>query len=237
MLVKRLHYRRPLVICALTLEFFTIRISVRLSDRSHWAREESVGDFWSELSFVSCTTSHAGPLFFSRINGAWLYKGLNDSQTQPNSDLARGDRALDWWFRGCEFKPQWGQFLTKFILCCVTSDLSDNLTEIRQISLSWKTRLTSRTVCFYRCIWWTVILRTLCVTAWSHHWTGNWCFGDRLFSKEEDFLSFPFKFRWRKWHFKEWSFWKSKALVKGIRVEIRFDKLSFWSWPSQSGLM
>ena len=31
---------------------------------------------------------------------------------------------------GCEFKPYWGQFLTKFILFCVTSDLSDNLTEI-----------------------------------------------------------------------------------------------------------
>ena len=28
------------------------------------AREESVGDFWSELSFVSCTTSHAGLCLF-----------------------------------------------------------------------------------------------------------------------------------------------------------------------------
>ena len=33
---------------------------------------------------------------------------------------------------GCEFKPHWGQFLTKFILLCVTLDLSDNLTEMRQ---------------------------------------------------------------------------------------------------------
>ena len=30
----------------------------------------------------------------------------------------------------------YGQFLMKFILFCVTSDLSDNLTEMRKISLS-----------------------------------------------------------------------------------------------------
>ena len=35
----------------------------------------------------------------------------------------------------CEFKPHWGQILTKFILCCVTLDLSDNLTEMHQIVL------------------------------------------------------------------------------------------------------
>ena len=49
-------------------------------------------------------------------------------------------RHWDWWFGGCEFKPQRGQFLTKFILCCVTLDLSDNLTEMPQIGLSWKTQ-------------------------------------------------------------------------------------------------
>ena len=44
----------------------------------------------SELSFVSflhhftCWT-----LFISRINRAWLCKGLNDSYRQPNSDLAQ----------------------------------------------------------------------------------------------------------------------------------------------------
>ena len=42
------------------------------------AKEESVGDFWSELSFVLCTTSHVG-----------LCKGSNDSHPQPNSDLAQ----------------------------------------------------------------------------------------------------------------------------------------------------
>ena len=42
---------------------------------------------------------------------------------------------------GHGFKPHWGQFLTKFILCCVTSDLSDNLTEMCQTGLSRKTWL------------------------------------------------------------------------------------------------
>ena len=32
--------------------------------------------------------------------------------------------------------PTGGQFLTKFILFCVTLDLSDNLTEMRQTDLS-----------------------------------------------------------------------------------------------------
>ena len=41
-----------------------------------------------------------------------------------------------WWFRGCEFKPHWGQYLTKFILLCVTLDLSDNLTEMRIVENS-----------------------------------------------------------------------------------------------------
>ena len=31
---------------------------------ANWAREESVGDAWSELSFVSCTTSHVGLCLF-----------------------------------------------------------------------------------------------------------------------------------------------------------------------------
>ena len=37
-------------------------------------------------------------------------------------------RELEWWSGGCEFKL-WGQFLTKFILSRVASDLADNLTE------------------------------------------------------------------------------------------------------------
>ena len=34
-----------------------------------------------------------------------------------------------------------GQFLTKFILFCITLDLSDYLTEMRQIGHSWKTQI------------------------------------------------------------------------------------------------
>ena len=45
-------------------------------------------------------------------------------------------RAPDWWSGGCEFKPHWGQFLTKLILLCVTSDLSAYLTEKRIVKNS-----------------------------------------------------------------------------------------------------
>ena len=71
-------------------------------------------------------------------SGAWHKRGLTSeisNRLLPNIV----SRALDWWSRGCEFKPQWWQFLKKIILCCVTSDLSDNLTEMRQTGLSWKT--------------------------------------------------------------------------------------------------
>ena len=42
-------------------------------------RQKSVGE---EISEVSLT-------LFYRISGAWLYKGLNDSHRQPNSNLAQ----------------------------------------------------------------------------------------------------------------------------------------------------
>ena len=58
-------------------------------------------------------------MFISRINRAGLYIGLNDSHPQWSSDL----------------------FLMKFILFCVTSDLSVILTEMCQIFLPWKTRM------------------------------------------------------------------------------------------------
>ena len=38
--------------------------------------------------------------------------------------------------KGVSSNPTWRQFLTKFILCYVTLDLSDNLTQMRHISLS-----------------------------------------------------------------------------------------------------
>ena len=102
-------------------EFFTIDVSVRLSDRSlnrveqkrfrqklppvgletrtsrssgqcltNWARQESVGQEISEVSFV-CFMHHfiCWTLFISRINRAWLYKGHEDSNWQLNVDLAQ----------------------------------------------------------------------------------------------------------------------------------------------------
>ena len=43
-------------------ELTTSRSSVPCSP--NWAREESVGDFWSEFSFVPCTTLHVGLCLF-----------------------------------------------------------------------------------------------------------------------------------------------------------------------------
>ena len=74
-------------------------------------------------------------------SGAWHKRRLT-SEISNRFLPSTVSRALDWWPRGCEFKPHWGQFLTKFILCCVSSDLSDNLTEMGQTGLSWKTRLS-----------------------------------------------------------------------------------------------
>ena len=83
-----------------------------------------------KISEVSFLLFHAplhmlGLLFISKINKTWLYKGLNDSYRQPNSDLAQ---LTEQWTDDLEVvnsKPHWGQFLTKFILFCVTLDLSD----------------------------------------------------------------------------------------------------------------
>ena len=102
------------------LSFFTIGVSVRLSDKSlhreeqkklwkiapvgietrtsrssgqcltNWARQESVGQEISEVSFV-CFMHHftCWTLFISRINRAWLYEGHEDSGWQLNVDLAQ----------------------------------------------------------------------------------------------------------------------------------------------------
>ena len=118
-------------------ELTTSRSSVSCS--ASWAREESVGDFLSELSFVSCTTSHVG---FSRINRAWFYKGHVDSHPQPSRDLAQlAEHGTDD-LEVVSSNPIGGNFLTKFVLFCVTLDLSDNLTEMHQIGLSWKTQMS-----------------------------------------------------------------------------------------------
>ena len=57
---------------------------------TNWARQESVGQEISEVSFV-CFMHHftCWTLFISRINRAWLYKGHKDSGWQLNVDLAQ----------------------------------------------------------------------------------------------------------------------------------------------------
>ena len=59
-----------------------------------------------------------------------LQKSPTDSLLAQLADQETDDQEL------MSSNPTGGQFLTKFILFCVPSDLSDNLTEIRQISFS-----------------------------------------------------------------------------------------------------
>ena len=75
-------------------------------------------------------------------SGAWNKRKKIPSEISNRFLASSVGRAGDWCSGGRGFKPHGEQFLTKFILCCVTSDLSDNLTEMRQTGLSWKTRLT-----------------------------------------------------------------------------------------------
>ena len=81
-------------------------------------------------------------------SGAWNKRKLTSEISNRFLAISVG-RAEDWWSGGCGFKPHWVQFLTKFILFCVTSDLSDNLTEMRQTGLSWKIRINSSFTTFH----------------------------------------------------------------------------------------
>ena len=151
-----------------TIEFFTIGVSVRLSDRSlhgeeqkkirqklppvgietrtsrssgqcltNWARQESVGQEISEVSFV-CFMHHF-TLFISRINGAWLYKGHEDSGWQLNVDLTQ---LVKHWPEDLEVlvSNPTGAIFDEFICSSLSEDLSDNLTEtsIVKNSNDWK---------------------------------------------------------------------------------------------------
>ena len=105
-------------------------------DHQSHALPTALGRNLLEISEVSFLLFHApfhmlDFVYFSRINRAWLYKGLNDSYVQPNSDLAQlAEHETDDPEVVCVQTPL-GNFLTKFILFCVTLDLSDNLTEMR----------------------------------------------------------------------------------------------------------
>ena len=104
---------------------------------TNWARQESVGQEISEVSFV-CFMHHftCWTLFISRINRAWLYKSHEDSGWQLNADLAQLVRH---WPEDPEVlvsNPTEGQFLTFFFaLPCVKI-----CQIIWQKCLSWKTQ-------------------------------------------------------------------------------------------------
>ena len=97
---------------------------------TNWARQESVGQEISEVSFV-CFMHHftCWTLFISRISRAWLYKGNEDSGWQLNIDLAQLVRH---WPEDLEFlvsNPPGGNFWQLFFCFNLCKDLSDNLTE------------------------------------------------------------------------------------------------------------
>ena len=99
-------------------------------------------------------------------------------------------RAWDWWMR--LMIQKWVQTpLMKFILFCVTSDLSENLTEMCQISLSWKPRIVYLFDFFYLILnahssmtpGWKRINRNVsflilsnCPTGWPQDLYTNWQF-------------------------------------------------------------
>ena len=93
---------------------------------------------WVQTSqCVRYTTSLTNPIYKCHCKcqvQSWLYESFHHSHSQIF--LSSVGWALEWWSRGCGFKPHRGQFLTKFNLFCVTWDLSDNLTEMR-IMKNW----------------------------------------------------------------------------------------------------
>ena len=102
---------------------------------TNWARQESVGQEISEVSFVHFT---CWTLFISRINRAWLYKGHEDSGWQLNVDLAQ---MVGHWPHDPEVlvsNSTGGQFLTIFFAlpCLKICQI------IWQKCLSWKTQLS-----------------------------------------------------------------------------------------------
>ena len=68
-------------------------------------------------------------------NGAWNKRKLTSEISNWFLPSSVG-RARDWWSEVMGSNPTGGNFLMKYILFCVTSDLSDNLIEMRQIALS-----------------------------------------------------------------------------------------------------
>ena len=103
---------------------------------TNWARQESVGQEISEMSFV-CFMHHfiCWTLFISRINRAWLYKGHEDSGWQLNVDLAQLVR--HW--------PEDPEVLVSIPLGTICDKINFALpcVKICQKCLSWKTQLSA----------------------------------------------------------------------------------------------
>ena len=77
---------------------------------------------------------------FLHFHGVFGKNWLNNRLASPfGVGVPSSEKSWIHHWVGHGFKPHWGKFLMKFILYYVTSDLSDNLTEMRQISLWWKT--------------------------------------------------------------------------------------------------
>ena len=97
---------------------------------TNWARQESVGQEISEVSFV-CFMHHftCWTLFISRINRAWLYKDHEDSGWQLNVDLAQLVRHWPHDLEVLVSNHTGGNFWRNFFCSSLSTDLSDNLTE------------------------------------------------------------------------------------------------------------
>ena len=107
---------------------------------TNWARQESVGQEISEVSFV-CFMHHftCWTLFISRINKAWLYKGPWRFRLATECWLSSVGKALAWGSGGPGFKPHWGQFLTNFFA----------LPSVKICQIIWQKRLTWKTQMFF----------------------------------------------------------------------------------------
>ena len=116
----------------LLFEFFTMRISVRFSDGSKVTQNKinlSKIELKTSRSSVHCSANCAKSLFGClseslRNKQIPTCEVVHETKESSNGFLpTRVSRALDWWSGSHGFKPHWGQFLTKFILCCVKTRL------------------------------------------------------------------------------------------------------------------
>ena len=109
---------------------------------TNWARQESVGQKISEVSFV-CFMHHftCWTLFISRINRAWLYKGHEDPGWQLNVDLAQLVRHWPEDLEVLVSNPTGGNFWWIFFFAFLCVKICQIIWQKR---LSWKTQITQK---------------------------------------------------------------------------------------------